>query len=40
MTDLDIRGGVMLGINTSREVSTEGCQTVAGSMHCRSKSSR
>ena len=29
---VDIRGEVMLGINRRREVSTEGCLTVAGSM--------
>ena len=39
MMGVDIRGGVMLGINMRREVSTEGCLTVAGSMHSRSKSS-
>ena len=39
MMGVDITGGVMLGINMRREVSTEGCLTVAGSMHSRSKSS-
>ena len=37
---VDIRGGVMLGINMRSEVSTEGCLTVVGSMHCRRKSCR
>ena len=32
MMSIDIRGGVMLGINMRREVRTEGCLTVAGSM--------
>ena len=36
---VDITGGVMLWINLRGEVSTEGCQTVAGSMHCRSRRS-
>ena len=40
MTGVDIRGGVMLGINMRRKVSTEGCLTVAGSMLCRSRSFR
>ena len=40
MMGVDIRGGVMLWINMKREVPTERCLTVAGSMHCRSKSSR
>ena len=40
MMGVDIRGGVMLGINMRREVPTEGCLTVAGSMHCTSRSSR
>ena len=39
MMGVDIRGGVMLGINMRREVSTEGCLTVAGSMHRKIKSS-
>ena len=37
---VDIRGGVMLWINTRREVSTEGCLTAAGSMRCRSGEKR
>ena len=37
MMGVDIRGGVMLGITRRREVSTEGCLTVAGSMLCRSQ---
>ena len=37
MMGVDIRGGVMLWINMRREVSTEGCLTVAGSMLCRSQ---
>ena len=37
---VDIRGGMMLGINMRREVSTEGCLTVAGSMLCRSRKKR
>ena len=40
MMGVDIRGGMMLWTNMRREVPTEGCQTLAGSMHCRSKSSR
>ena len=40
MMGVDIRGGVMLWINMRREVPTEGCQTVAGSMHWRSRSFR
>ena len=40
MMGVDIRGGVMLGINMRREVSTEGCLTVAGSMLCRSRERR
>ena len=39
LMDVDTRGGVMLRINLRGEVSTEGCQTVAGSMHCRSRRS-
>ena len=39
MMGVDIRGGVMLGINMRREVSTEGCLTVAGSMHRKIRSS-
>ena len=38
MMGVDIRGGVMLWINMSREVSTEGCLAVAGPMLCRSRS--
>ena len=37
---VDIRGGMMLGINMRREVSTEGCLTVARSMLCRSRKKR
>ena len=37
---VDIRGGMMLGINMGREVSTEGCLTVARSMLCRSRKKR
>ena len=37
MMGVDIRGGVMLRINMRREVSTEGCLTVAGSLFCRSQ---
>ena len=40
MMGVDIRGGVMLGINMRREVPTEGCLTVAGSMLGRSRSFR
>ena len=40
MTGGDISGGVMLGINMRREVSTEGYLTVAGSMLCRSRERR
>ena len=40
MIGVDITGGMMLWINMRRDVSTEGCQTLAGSMLCRSKSSR
>ena len=40
MMGVYIRGGVMLAINMRREVTTEGCQTVTGSMHCRRKSCR
>ena len=36
---VDITGGVMLWINLRGKVSTEGLQTVAGSMHCRSRRS-
>ena len=37
---VDIRGGMMLGINMRREVSTGGRLTVAGSMLCRSREKR
>ena len=40
LMSVDIRGGVMLWINTRREVSTEGCLTAAGSMLCRSREKR
>ena len=40
MMGVDIRGGVMLGIIMRREVSTEGCLAVAGSMLCRIRSFR
>ena len=40
MMGVGIREGVMLGINMRREVSTEGCLTVAGSMLCRSRERR
>ena len=39
MMGVDVRGGVMLRINMRKEVSTEGCPTVAGSMLCSGKSS-
>ena len=39
MMGVDIRGGVMLWI-MKREVSTEGCLTVARSMLCRSREKR
>ena len=37
MMGVDIRRGVVLGINMRRKVSTEGCLTVAGSVLCRSR---
>ena len=40
MMGVGIREAVMLGINMRREVSTEGCLTVAGSMLCRSRERR
>ena len=40
MTGVDISGGVMLRINMTRKVPTEGCMTVAGSMLSRSRSFR
>ena len=40
MMGVDIRGGVMLGINMRREVPIEGCLTVTGSMLCRSRTFR
>ena len=40
MMGMDIRGGMMLGINMRKEVPTEGRLTAAGSMHCRSRSFR
>ena len=40
ITGVDISGGVVLGINMRREVPTEGCLTVAGSMLCGSWSFR
>ena len=40
MMGVDIREGVMLWINMRRDVFTEGCQTVAGSMLCRGRSFR
>ena len=40
MMGVDIRWGVILWINMKREVPTEGCLTVAGSMLCRSREKR
>ena len=40
MMGVDITGGMMLGINMRREVPTEGCLAVAGSMLCKSRSFR
>ena len=40
MMGVDIRWGVMLWINMRREVSTEGCLTVARSVLCRSREIR
>ena len=40
MMGVDIRRGVVLGINMRRKVSTEGCLTVARSMLCRSREKR
>ena len=40
MMGVDIREGVMLGVNMRREVPTEGCLIVAGSMLCRSREKR